>query len=365
MLLFRETIQPWAPWRDSMSPATAILEEDTLFMDKSMEQLPLLELSIVIISFNTRELLRQCLQSVSEEATGIPHEILVVDNASGDGSAEMVAEEFPNIRLFCSDVNLGFGNANNVALKHAQGRYFVLLNSDAFLAKGALAGAIRHMDAHPDCAVGGGLLVGDDGAHQPSARTFHSVLNDAIVFSGLAAKFPKSKMFGRFDRTWADPLIPAQVDWVPGAFSIVRPEALRRVGLFDPDFFLYYEEVDLCLRLKRAGYRVWYWPDIVITHIGGESSKQLTSLEFSTGAAQVVLWRMRGTLLYYRKHQGVGVHLAYWMEWTLNSLAVLRNSFSATPYRKERKRHYSTLLALLKQAWNDTNGGRISPPQPW
>ena len=289
----------------------------------------------------------------------------MVDNASSDGSPEMVEREFPQVRLLRSTVNLGFGAANNLALAQATGRYFVLLNSDAFFAPGALAVAMRHMDETPDCGLGGCRLVGRDGASQPSSRCFHSVLGDAVVLTGLAARYPRSKVFGRFDRTWADEHAPATVDWVPGAFTILRPEALAKVGYFDPAFFLYYEEVDLCLRFRRAGIPVWYWPDIVVVHIGGESSRQLKSLEFSPRAAQVVLWRMRSTLLYYRKHHGAKVHLARWMEKTLYQATVMRNRFSRQPERRDRERHHRALIALMDQAWKDTAGGRVSPPRPW
>jgi len=323
------------------------------------------DISIIIVSFNTRDLLRECLTAVQKEASALRTEIFVVDNASTDGSAEMVEREFSAVELLRNDVNLGFGRANNLAFARARGRYFVLLNSDAFLASGALARAIRHMDANPDCALGGGLLVGRDGSWQPSARSFHSVTGDAIVLTGLAAKFPHSRIFGSFDRTWADARISSSVDWVPGAFSILRPQALRQTGFFDPAFFLYYEEVDLCLRLKRAGYSVWYWPDVVVTHIGGESSRQHKSLDFSSTAAQVVLWRMRSTLLYYRKHHGIRAHLAFWMERTLYAFAMLRNSFTRNPERIARKQHFREQRALLLQAWKDTDGGRTSPPRPW
>jgi len=324
-----------------------------------------LDLSIVIVSFNTRDLLRECLDAIQKESATLRSEILVVDNASSDGSAEMVEREFPAVQLLRSETNLGFGRANNLALARARGRYFVLLNSDAFLAPGALTRAIAHMDANPNCALGGGLLVGRDGAWQPSARSFHSVTGDAIVLSGLAAKFPHSRIFGRFDRTWADPSVPSPVDWVPGAFSIIRPAALRQTGFFDPAFFLYYEEVDLCLRLRRAGFSIWYWPDVVITHVGGESSRRHTSLDFSSTAAQVTLWRMRSTLLYYRKHHGVRARFAFWMERALYAAAMLRNSFTRNPERLARKQHFRAQRALLLQAWKDTDGGLISPPRPW
>lgn len=323
------------------------------------------EVSVIIVSFNTCDLLRDCLASVLKEASTLRSEILVVDNASSDGSADMVEREFPTVQLFRSDINLGFGSANNLALEQARGRYFVLLNSDAFLAPGALARAIRHMNSNPTCALGGGLLVGRDGAWQPSARSFHSVTGDAIVLTGLATKFPHTRLFGSFDRTWTDARVSSPVDWVPGAFAILRPTALRKTGFFDPAFFLYYEEVDLCLRLNRAGFSIWYWPDVVITHIGGESSRQLKSLDFSSTASQVVLWRMRSTLLYYRKHHGPRARLAYWMERSLYGVAMLRNSFTRNPKRVQRKQFFRTQRALLQQAWKDTNGGRTSPPRPW
>jgi len=321
--------------------------------------------SIIIISFNTKVILKECLESVIRESVNLRVEIFVVDNHSADGSAEMVEQEFPDVRLIRSDVNLGFGAANNVALEQARGRYFVLLNSDAFFQPSALELAIQHMDATVDCGLGGGLLVGRDGSWQPSARSFHSLLGDFLVLTGLAAKFPKSKFFGGFDRTWADVKEPASVDWVPGAFSIIRPRALVKSGIFDPAFFLYYEEVDLCVRIKQAGYSIWYWPDIVVVHIGGESSRQLKTLEFSSQAAQVVMWRMRSTLLYYRKHHGVQAYFAKALENTLARATVLRNKLSSSPARKERGKRYSTLIALMNQAWKDTRGGRVSPPRPW
>jgi GT2 family glycosyltransferase len=185
------------------------------------------------------------------------------------------------------------------------------------------------------------------------------------VLSGLADKFPNTKFFGSSSRTWADESQPAKVDWVPGAFAIIRPSALQTVGLFDPIFFLYYEEVDLCLRIQQAGMEVWYWPDIVITHLAGQSSKKLKTLEFSSRTAQVVLWRMRSTLLYYRKHHGWKAWLAKWVEKTLYSITVLRNQFSKEPERRDRERHYRTMIKLMDQAWKETEGGRVSPPTPW
>jgi GT2 family glycosyltransferase len=336
------------------------------------------QISIIVVSFNTRDLLRQCLESLLAECALLPNsadaEILVVDNSSRDGSAEMVTREFSSspipVRLIRSDVNLGFGVANNLAAEAAQGRYLVLLNSDAFFHPGALRLAWEHMNADPAIGIGGARLVSREGAAQPSARCFHSIWRDALVLSGLSTRFPRSRIFGAPDRTWADPNLPAEVDWVPGAFSILRREALAKAGLFDPAFFLYYEEVDLCRRVKAAGFRVLYWPDVVVTHLAGESSRQLSSeqsrsLKFSETAAQVVLWRMRSTLLYYRKHHGAQARLALWLEESLYNLRRLRNRCSSDPARRERAQEAVLLLRLMRQAWRETDGGRVSPPRPW
>lgn len=323
------------------------------------------DLSVVIVSFNTREVLRECLEALQRESEGLRVETLIVDNNSFDGSPEMVEADFPHARLFRSKVNLGFGAANNVALEVAQGRYIVLLNSDAFLRPGSLRLAIQHMDERPEAGLSGARLVGRDDSWQPSARMFPSLKTDFFVYTGLAGRFPHSRLFGRFDRTWADQSQPAVVDWVPGAFSIIRADVLAKVGFFDPIFFLYAEEVDLCRRIQQAGYEIWYWPDIVVVHIGGESSRQVKSLEMSTTGAQLVLWRMRSTLLYYRKHHGAAAWGAKNLELALYRLTALRNRSSKDPRRQARRREQQNLMTLIKRAWKETQGGRVSPPRPW
>jgi GT2 family glycosyltransferase len=323
------------------------------------------DVSIVIVSFNTRNVLKECLQSIERESEGLEVEVWVVDNNSSDGSPEMIEREFPSTHLIRSQTNLGFGAANNAALTSVRGRYIVLLNSDAFLCKDSLRLAVKHMEEHPKAGLGGARLTGRDGSWQPSARMFPGIMTDAFVYLGLAARFPKSRLFGRFDRTWADQSVASEVDWVPGAFSIIPAEILSKVGFFDPNFFLYSEEVDLCKRIKAAGYQIWYWPDIVVIHIGGESSRQIGTVEMSSTGAQLIRWRMRSTLLYYRKHHGFSAWLSKALELTLYKLVVWRNSFSGDPRRKARAAEHRNLAALMRQAWQDTSGGRISPPRPW
>jgi GT2 family glycosyltransferase len=329
--------------------------------------------SVIVVSFNTCDLLRQCLQSILTECEGLPDgltaEILVVDNGSADGSPEMVEREFTDgvapVRLLRSQVNLGFAAANNLAMEAARGRYLVLLNSDAWLHHGALRLAIEHIERDPAVGVGGARLIGPQGQWQPSARAFPTLWHVFVVLSGLASRFPKSRVFGAFDRTWASPDQPAEVDWVPGAFSIMRREALAQTGLFDPQFFLYCEEVDLCRRIKAKGFRVLYWPDVVVTHIGGESGRQLTTLKFSDTESQVVLWRMRATLLYFRKHHGFRAWGIRRLEDAMHALRWLRNRNSKDPARRQRSKEAKLFLGLMRQAWQETDGGRVSPPRPW
>ena len=326
----------------------------------------LFDVSIVIVSLNTREVLRECLQSIRRETRSLRVQTIVVDNGSRDGSQDMVEHEFPEVSLIRSTVNLGFGGANNVGFQSASGRYIVLLNSDAFLTDGALELSVRHMDQDPKAGVGGGRLLGRDGSLQPSGRLFPTLLDDLIVRSGLAARFPHSRFFGRFDRTWASTMEPAEVDWVPGAFSIIRPEVLAVVGPFDPRFFLYYEEVDLCKRVKQLGYSVCYWPDISVIHIGGESSRQMRSIEMSNIGGQLTLWRMRSTLLYYRKHSGsVVAALAMLFEVLWYWQRFLRMRFSSNPERRAIAKVERLQAASMSQAWRETKGGRLSPAQPW
>jgi GT2 family glycosyltransferase len=323
------------------------------------------DISILIVSFNTCAILRECMESVVAAKGSLSLEVVVVDNNSHDGSAEMIEHEFPWAKIIRSNTNLGFGNANNRALEAATGRYIVLLNSDAFLQPDSLVLSIQKMEANPHVGLAGGRLVGRDGALQPSARRFPNLLRQLIVMSGLASRYPRSMFFGQTDRTWADPMADAQVDWVPGAYSIIRRDVLDKMPLFDPDFFLYYEEVDLCRRIRKAGYRIMYWPEIVVTHIGGESSRQIKTLEMSASGAQLVLWRMRSTLLYYRKHMSLRTQAARWLEVGWYRLRALRNRLRDGDQSAALVRNQNRLAELMHRAWHETKGGRVSPPQPW
>ena len=327
---------------------------------------PVIDASVIIVSYNTRERLRACLNSIYATIGERAIEVIVVDNASRDGSADMVASDFPQARLHASTVNLGFAAGNNVGFRMARGRYLILLNPDALIESATLDEAISRMDSAPAVGMAGARLIDQHGADQPSARLFPSLFNEFLTLSGLAARFPKSRLFGRFDRTWADPGQEADVDWVPGAFAIIRQRALARVGPFDERYFLYYEEVDLCRRFRAEGWRIQYWPGIVVRHWGGESSKTVENVEFSSTGSQLTLWRMRSGLLYYRKHHGMA---AAWLVARLESgwhaLRAFKARRAAGARGQAKAAESGRIVALMRRAWHETMGGAVSPPRPW
>ncbi len=322
----------------------------------------MIDLSVFIVTYNSSSLLRTCLDSLRAQTLSGQFEVIVVDNASRDDTVAIIRAEYPEVRLIISETNLGFGNANNKALTLAKGSYIVLLNPDAQLLPDTLSRALEHMEANVDAGMGGGLLQDPEGGWQPSARLFPSLLNDILTLSGLAYRYPASRFFGRFDRTWADSLKATPVDWVPGAFAILRRSLVDEISLFDPRFFLYYEEVDLCRRIYHAGFKVYYWPDIVITHVGGASSETVDQLTFSSSGKQLTLWRMQSQLLYYRKWHGLTyTYLVKLIEQAWHGLRAWRNKARNLEKAAESKR----IINLWRQAWEATQGGLHSPKQPW
>jgi len=323
------------------------------------------DLSIIVVTFNNAPEISDCLTAIRLAAAGSRYEILVIDNASSDGTVEVLAAEH-EVKVIASPVNLGFAGGNNRALAAAGGKYLALVNPDALPAAGSLASAVDWMDQHPAAGLAGGRLIGQDGTDQPSARSEPSCLNDFLMLSGLAARFPHSRFFGRADRTWANPDIPSVVDWVPGAFAIVRRSAVENDHLFDSRFFLYFEEVDLCRRLRKRGYSIWYQPEWRAVHIGGVSSQRVEGEHFSNQGSQLSLWRIRSKLLYYRKYHGLsGAFAALWLERGWHWLRFWRNRLQSRPGGEDRCAESRALLQLLLRAWRDTAGGKYSPPQPW
>jgi len=322
-----------------------------------------MDLSILIVTYNSAPLIGSLLDRLRVELTDLAAEVVVLDNASRDGTAERVQREHPWVKLIASPENLGFAAGNNLAATQARGRILLLLNPDALPAAGALARGIALMDQHPDAGLAGGELLGADGSHQPSARMFPTLRDEWFTLSGLAARYPHSRLFARLDRRWADPEQAALVDWIPGAFVFIPAALFAQLGGFDERFFMYYEEVDLCRRIRRAGYQIHYWPELKAMHSGGESAKTVPQARVSQAGSQLELWRMRSGLLYYRKHHGAaaarGLH---WIEWGWHKLRQLKAQARG---QTDRAADFAVHCDQLNQAWRDTQGGLRSPARPW
>ena len=231
------------------------------------------DLSVSVVSYRTPALLRQCLSALQRERARTDLDVTVVDNASGDGSPEMVAAEFPWVCLIRNARNLGFGAAHNQALRLARGRYLVVLNSDATPSPGALGTLVEFLDAHPRVAVAGPRLRYPDGRVQPSRRRFPTVATLLLESTQLQRFWPDNLVLRRYyvaDRSDDE---PQDVDWLVGACLCIRASAAAEVGLFDERFFMYSEELDWCRRFRAAGWGVAYVPQAEVVHVEGASAR--------------------------------------------------------------------------------------------
>lgn len=262
-----------------------------------------LDLSIIIVSWNVRDLLARAIECVYATTRKSSFEIIVVDNCSSDGSVAMLSGRFPQVRLIANSENVGFGRANNQGLALARGRHLLLLNPDAFVHAGTVDRLVEFMDAQPDAGSAGPRLRYEDGRLQRSVTAFPTLLTELWTTFGLDRAFPGSPVFGRYKQTfWAmDDLRP--VDSLMGACLILRRAVIDRIGLFDEQFFMYSEEVDLCYRLRQAGWRNYFLPDVEATHIWGGSSQRVPAATF--------LRLFQSRVQFFRKHYSRPTVLAY------------------------------------------------------
>jgi GT2 family glycosyltransferase len=232
------------------------------------------DLSIVIVSWNTREILRDCLASVVANAGGLVTELFVVDNASSDGSAEMVHADFPSAKLIRNEQNRGFAAANNQALRIAHGRQVLLLNSDTLILDDVLEKSVRYMNEHPDVGIMGCRVLNPNRTLQPTCFEFPNFLNLFLVTFGLA-RLPWPRFFGKYRMTGWKRDCERDVDVVTGCCMFVRHDAMREIGFLDESFFFFGEETDWCKRFEEEGWGVRFAPVGDIVHYGGASAKQL------------------------------------------------------------------------------------------
>lgn len=270
------------------------------------------DVSVVIVNYNTEALLLETMTALRRAALGHSLQIVIIDNASKDGSVESIKRNFADCQLIVNQANVGFGRANNQALGLIEGRYVLLLNTDAFVSPDTLDTTVAFMDAHPRCGILGVKLVGRDGALQPSARYFPTPWNLFLSRTRLGWIFTNVRMVD--DMAW-DHASVRQCDWVPGCYYLVRKTVIDQVGLFDPRYFLYYEEIDHCLAVKKAGWEVVFVPDTTVVHIGGESAK--SEGKISENGDQIEALQIESELLYFRKNHGVA---GVWMNVLLTML---------------------------------------------
>ena len=263
------------------------------------------DLGIVIVNWNTCDYLERCLETVFASDGNFSYQVVVVDNYSDDNSATMVHNRFPQVDLIVNDENLGYPRANNVGLRHlgyhgennvdvSAPRYALLLNPDTELPATALYRMVEFMDSRPDVGVAGPKLILSDGSLDKACRRgFPTPLVSFYHYSGLAKLFPKNERFGRYNMTFADENEELEVDSVVGAYMQVRKEAIEKAGLLDGTFFMYGEDLDWAYRITEVGYKVWYYPMVIVHHVKRAASSKSEKAQFE-------FWR--AMLIFYRKH---------------------------------------------------------------
>lgn len=256
----------------------------------------MIDVSVIVVNMNTRDLLRECLHSVRQ--CTVPKEVIIVDNASIDGSPEMVEREFPEVKLIRNAANERFAKPNNDAMKIAQGQCLFLLNSDASLKPLALEKLMVYMDEHRDVGMCGPQLLYPDGRIQPSCRGFVSLWTHFCDMLVLDRLFPQSHFFAGSEMTFFDHATEREVDHVMAAAVLVRREVTQSVGMFDERFSIYYNDLDLSYRIKKAGWKIVFFPSAQVVHHLGGTVRPMIKEE------RIFREQHENIVYYYQKHFG-------------------------------------------------------------
>ena len=252
-----------------------------------------MDLSIIIVSWKTKDLVRNCLASVYKETRDLDFEVILIENNSQDGTCEMARKEFPQVKLIASSENLGFAKANNLGIRQAQGRYILLLNPDTIILNGSLQKCVAYLEAHQEYQVLGCKLLYSDLTFQESCRRLPTFWDQAGILLKLHNFFPNLGAIGRYYMKDFQYDKITEVDQIMGAFMLVRGEVWENVGLLDERFFAWFEEVDWCRRAKEAGFRIVFYPDAEIIHLKGQSFNKYLKRQ----------WLFDMSLLsYFKKH---------------------------------------------------------------
>jgi GT2 family glycosyltransferase len=234
-----------------------------------------LDLSIIIVNYNVKEFLQNLIHSIEKAAVNLTKEIIIIDNASDDGSVEFIKDKLPQVKLIANKTNLGFGKANNIGLKQATGKYLLLINPDTIVAEDTFEKMISFFESDKAVGLAGCKILNPDGTFQLACRrSFPGPWTSFTKVTGLSTLFPRSKIFARYNLTYLDENQTYEVDAISGSFMMMRKEVYEKVGGFDEQFFMYGEDLDLCYRIQKAGYKVFYVHSTQIIHYKGESTKR-------------------------------------------------------------------------------------------
>jgi GT2 family glycosyltransferase len=318
-----------------------------------------MRLSIIIVNTSEWHVLQPCLASVYRETGGMDFEVIAVDNASRDGSPENIAREFPAVRVVRNPTNMGFAASNNRGIREAKGDFVLLLNPDTVVLDGAINKTLAFMESHPAAGISGCILELKDGSIQESLRSFPTLWNVFCESTFLYRLFPKTKTFGQYYMTNFHYDTVRKVDWLCGAYFMIRREVLDKIGMLDEQFYMYTEEVDYCYRASQAGYETWFIPGAKIIHYWGG---------VSAAGKRVIAWSNGSQMLFFQKHfKGVKKILLETLKcWGLLNRAILFALLGIFTVNKQRLQkgayHALALGRILKGEWKYRNG--YSGPVP-
>ncbi len=276
-----------------------------------------MKLTVIIVSYNVKFYVEQCLNSLEKALEGIDSEIFIVDNHSRDGSVSYLSKRYHDINIIDSSHNLGFARANNIAYRQSSGEYVLLLNPDTFVGEDTIRKAVDFMDEHPRAGGVGVKMLNPDGTFaKESRRGLPTPMTSFYKMCGLCERFPASRIFGRYYMSYLDRDEAARIEVISGAFFLLRRSATDAVGCLDEDFFMYGEDIDLSYRLLKGGFENWYLPQPIM-HYKGESTHK-TSFRYVHVFYQAML-------IFFRKHYS---HLGFWITLPIKT-AIYAKAFMA------------------------------------
>lgn len=273
------------------------------------QQCLMIDLSIIIVNYNTKEFLKKCIFSITKNVKDVSYELIIADNNSSDNSAEMVKKEFPQIKLIVNKENVGFSKANNQGIKASrESKYVLFLNPDTIMQDQTIEEMLKFMDSHKDIGAATCKLIMPNGKiDDASHRGFPTPWNSFCHFTGLSRIYPKSLIFAGYNLGWMNLKKTHEIDVLCGAFMLVRRQAGEQVGWWDEDYFFYGEDIDFCYELKQKGWKIYYVPKVWITHYKGVSGGiKSVSKEISTASEETkrraTKWRFDAMRTFYNKH---------------------------------------------------------------